>query len=116
MPEYNALLVDTRGTGIQPVVKVTSCKRAPEEWWIFDDSSLTFGALAAPATTVAMARRVPYVLGGQIKQPELSRGDAPVLSSIKYWKLSVGMETGIVGGMLDLAKTRCQGTVEEPAK
>eukprot|EP00965_Chrysotila_dentata_P256767 6212658-Pleurochrysis_carterae.AAC.1 len=34
MPEYNALRVDTRGTGIQPVVKVTSFKRDPEDWWI----------------------------------------------------------------------------------
>eukprot|EP00965_Chrysotila_dentata_P080585 2659135-Pleurochrysis_carterae.AAC.1 len=55
MPEYNALRVDTRGTGIQPVVKVTSCKRTPEDWWIFDHSSLTSGTFAAPATTVAMA-------------------------------------------------------------
>eukprot|EP00965_Chrysotila_dentata_P175373 5788482-Pleurochrysis_carterae.AAC.1 len=55
-PEYNALCVDTRGTGIQPVVKVTSCKRAPEDWWLFDDSSLASGTFAAPATTVAMAR------------------------------------------------------------
>eukprot|EP00965_Chrysotila_dentata_P074409 2457451-Pleurochrysis_carterae.AAC.1 len=39
IPEYNALRVDTRGTGIQPVVKVTACKRAPDSWWISDDSS-----------------------------------------------------------------------------
>eukprot|EP00965_Chrysotila_dentata_P261432 6214252-Pleurochrysis_carterae.AAC.2 len=32
--EYNALRVDTRGTGIQPVVKVTACKRAPDDWWV----------------------------------------------------------------------------------
>eukprot|EP00965_Chrysotila_dentata_P156598 5174433-Pleurochrysis_carterae.AAC.1 len=31
IPEYNALRVDTRGTGIQPVVKVTACKRAPDD-------------------------------------------------------------------------------------
>eukprot|EP00965_Chrysotila_dentata_P067579 2236645-Pleurochrysis_carterae.AAC.1 len=74
MPEYNALRVDTRGTGIQPVVKVTSCKWAPEDWWIFDDSSLTSGTFAAPATTLAMARGNPYELGGQITQPELSMG------------------------------------------
>eukprot|EP00965_Chrysotila_dentata_P152555 5041370-Pleurochrysis_carterae.AAC.1 len=41
MAEYDALRMDTRGTGIQPVVEETSCKRAPEDWWIFDDSSLT---------------------------------------------------------------------------
>eukprot|EP00965_Chrysotila_dentata_P083448 2752630-Pleurochrysis_carterae.AAC.1 len=76
-PEYNALRVDTRGTGIQSVVKVTSCKRAPEDWWLLDDSSVTSGTFAAPATTVAMARGNPYELGGQITQPELSRGDAP---------------------------------------
>eukprot|EP00965_Chrysotila_dentata_P236190 6201173-Pleurochrysis_carterae.AAC.2 len=78
MPEYDALRVDTRNTGIQPVVKVTSSKRAPEDWWIFDDSSLTSGTFAAPATTVAMARGKPYEFGGQITQPELSRGDVPV--------------------------------------
>eukprot|EP00965_Chrysotila_dentata_P012152 398487-Pleurochrysis_carterae.AAC.1 len=41
MPEYNALRVYTRGMGIQPVMKVTSCNRAPEDWWTFDDSSMT---------------------------------------------------------------------------
>eukprot|EP00965_Chrysotila_dentata_P184471 6089967-Pleurochrysis_carterae.AAC.1 len=52
--ECNALRVNTRGTGIQPVVK-----------------------FAAPATNVAMARSNSYELGGQTTQPELSRGDAP---------------------------------------
>eukprot|EP00965_Chrysotila_dentata_P067197 2224273-Pleurochrysis_carterae.AAC.1 len=75
--QYNALRVDTRSAGIQPIVKMTSCKRAPEDWWIFDESSLTSGTFAAPATTVAVARGNPYELGGQIRQPELSRGDAP---------------------------------------
>eukprot|EP00965_Chrysotila_dentata_P153089 5059072-Pleurochrysis_carterae.AAC.1 len=64
--EYNALRVDTRGTGIQPVMKVTSCKRAPEDWWIFDDSSLTSGTFAAPATTVAMARGCDSVVRGML--------------------------------------------------
>eukprot|EP00965_Chrysotila_dentata_P160653 5304905-Pleurochrysis_carterae.AAC.1 len=94
MPEYNALRVDTRRTGIQPVtVKVTSCKRALEDWWIFDDSSLTSGTFAAPATTVAMARGNPYELGAQITQPELSRGDAPVflVNQILEGWLNVGM-------------------------
>eukprot|EP00965_Chrysotila_dentata_P116168 3840644-Pleurochrysis_carterae.AAC.4 len=41
--EYNALRVDTRGTGVQPFVKVTACKRAPDDWWTFDDSSPASG-------------------------------------------------------------------------
>eukprot|EP00965_Chrysotila_dentata_P165274 5457559-Pleurochrysis_carterae.AAC.1 len=43
MPEYNALRVDTRGTGIQPVVKMTSCARALKDSRIFDDLSLNAG-------------------------------------------------------------------------
>eukprot|EP00965_Chrysotila_dentata_P076356 2521808-Pleurochrysis_carterae.AAC.1 len=31
IPKYNALRVDTRGTSIQPFVKVTACKRAPDD-------------------------------------------------------------------------------------
>eukprot|EP00965_Chrysotila_dentata_P023824 789320-Pleurochrysis_carterae.AAC.1 len=58
-PDYNALRVDTRGTGIQSVVQVTSCKRAPEDRWLFDDSSSTSATFAAPATTMAMARETP---------------------------------------------------------
>eukprot|EP00965_Chrysotila_dentata_P091460 3019953-Pleurochrysis_carterae.AAC.3 len=54
MPEYNALHLDTRGTGIQPVLK------------IFDDSSLTSGTFAALATTVAMACGNPHELSGKI--------------------------------------------------
>eukprot|EP00965_Chrysotila_dentata_P186115 6144501-Pleurochrysis_carterae.AAC.1 len=78
MPKYNALRVDARGTGIQPVVKVTSCKHAPGGQWIFNGSSLTSGTFAAPATTVAMALGNSYELGGQITQPELLRGDASI--------------------------------------
>eukprot|EP00965_Chrysotila_dentata_P076037 2512529-Pleurochrysis_carterae.AAC.1 len=63
MPEYNALRVDTRGAGIQPVMKVTFCKRASEDWCICDDTSLVSGTFAASATNAAMARCDPYELG-----------------------------------------------------
>eukprot|EP00965_Chrysotila_dentata_P128707 4254735-Pleurochrysis_carterae.AAC.1 len=144
MPEYNALRVDTRGTGIQPVLKVTSCKRAPKDWWIFGDASLTSGTFAVPATTVAMARGNPYELGGQITQPDLLRGDAPVFlvnqileaqrrngewEFLTQWAgydtLTVQPESyesdfegcdSVVRGMLDMAKARYLGAVEEAAK
>eukprot|EP00965_Chrysotila_dentata_P159155 5257608-Pleurochrysis_carterae.AAC.1 len=63
IPEYNALRVDTRGTGIQPVAKVTACKRAPDDWWIFDDSSPASGRFDSPATSLAAARGNPYEVG-----------------------------------------------------
>eukprot|EP00965_Chrysotila_dentata_P091647 3026021-Pleurochrysis_carterae.AAC.2 len=62
MPEYNALRVDTRGTGIKPVGKVISCKRAPEDWRIFNDSSLTSGALATPDQLMAKGKIAPPIL------------------------------------------------------
>eukprot|EP00965_Chrysotila_dentata_P133278 4406777-Pleurochrysis_carterae.AAC.1 len=142
MPEYNALWLDTRdGTGIQPVVKVTSCKRAPEDWWIFDDSSQTSGTFAAPATTVAMACGNPCELGGQITQPELSRRNAPVClvnqmleaqrrngewvfltQWARYDTPTIQPESNfdgcdsIVRRMLDMAQARYQGAIEEAAK
>eukprot|EP00965_Chrysotila_dentata_P196954 6177909-Pleurochrysis_carterae.AAC.5 len=78
-----------------------TCKRAPEDWWIFDDSSLTSGTFAAPATALALARGKPYELGGQITQPDFHSEMFLFFASIKYWKLSVA---------------RYQGAVEEAAK
>eukprot|EP00965_Chrysotila_dentata_P014934 494052-Pleurochrysis_carterae.AAC.2 len=69
------LYVDTRGTGIQAVVKVTACKRAPDDWWIFDDSSPASGRFDAPATIFAAVRGNPYEVGGQINQPDLTQGE-----------------------------------------
>eukprot|EP00965_Chrysotila_dentata_P060194 1995861-Pleurochrysis_carterae.AAC.1 len=70
--------VDTRGTGIQPVVKVTACKRAPDDCWIFDDSSPASGRFDAPTTTFAAARGNPYEVGGQINQPDLTQAEPNV--------------------------------------
>eukprot|EP00965_Chrysotila_dentata_P116828 3861436-Pleurochrysis_carterae.AAC.1 len=78
IPEYNALRVDTRGTGVQPVVKVTACKRAPDDWWLFDDSPPASGRFDALATTFAAARGNPYEDGGQINQPDLTQGEPNV--------------------------------------
>eukprot|EP00965_Chrysotila_dentata_P257848 6213024-Pleurochrysis_carterae.AAC.5 len=77
IPKYNALCVDTRGTGIQPVVKVTA-KRAPDDWWIFDDSSPASARFDSPATTLAAARGNPYEVGSQINQPDLTQGEPNV--------------------------------------
>eukprot|EP00965_Chrysotila_dentata_P034861 1160645-Pleurochrysis_carterae.AAC.1 len=78
IPEYNALRVDTRGTGIQPVVNVTACKRAPDDWWIFDYSSPASGRFDSPATNLAAARGNPYEVGGQINQLDLTQGEPNV--------------------------------------
>eukprot|EP00965_Chrysotila_dentata_P160015 5284151-Pleurochrysis_carterae.AAC.1 len=43
-----------------PVVKVTAYKRAPDDWWIFDDSSPASGRFDSPATSLAAARGNPY--------------------------------------------------------
>eukprot|EP00965_Chrysotila_dentata_P073929 2441763-Pleurochrysis_carterae.AAC.1 len=66
-----------------------------------------------------MARGNPYELGGQITQPELSRGDAPWAG---YDTLTIQPESDFEGcdsdvrGMLDMAKARYLGAVEEAAK
>eukprot|EP00965_Chrysotila_dentata_P067224 2224786-Pleurochrysis_carterae.AAC.3 len=88
-----------------------------------------------------MASGDPYKLGGQITQPELSRGDAPVFLVNQIleaqlrngeWVFSAqwaGYDTptiqpesdfdgcdGIVRGMLGMAKARYQVVIEEAAK
>eukprot|EP00965_Chrysotila_dentata_P134690 4455241-Pleurochrysis_carterae.AAC.1 len=73
-----------------------------------------------------MARGNPYELGGQITQPELSRGDAPVFLVNQIlearrrngeWPESDFEGCGrTVRGMLDMAKARYLGAVEEAAK
>eukprot|EP00965_Chrysotila_dentata_P110564 3653000-Pleurochrysis_carterae.AAC.1 len=65
-------------TGIQRVVKVTTCERAPDDSWIFDDSSPASGRHVALATTFAAARGSPYEVGGQINQPDLMQGQPNV--------------------------------------
>eukprot|EP00965_Chrysotila_dentata_P034004 1132434-Pleurochrysis_carterae.AAC.1 len=83
IPEYNDLRVDSQGTGIQPVVKVTACKRAPDDWEVFDDSSPASGRFDAPATTFVAARGNPYEVGGQINQPDLTQGEPNVFLVIQ---------------------------------
>eukprot|EP00965_Chrysotila_dentata_P146874 4849224-Pleurochrysis_carterae.AAC.1 len=88
-----------------------------------------------------MARGNPYELGGQITQPELLRGDAPVFlvnqifeaqrrngewEFLTQWAgydtLTIQPESdfkgceSIVRGMLDMAKARYLSAVEEVAK
>eukprot|EP00965_Chrysotila_dentata_P159900 5281811-Pleurochrysis_carterae.AAC.1 len=88
-----------------------------------------------------MARGNPYELEGEITQPELSRGDAPVFLVDQILKAQrrngewvfltqwAGYDTptiqpesdsegcdSIVHGMLDTAKARYLGAVEEAAK
>eukprot|EP00965_Chrysotila_dentata_P250688 6209599-Pleurochrysis_carterae.AAC.1 len=65
-------MVTTEHLGFCRRIQCSSCRYA-RHW-----HSARREAFAAPATAVAMARGNPYELGGQIPQPELSRGDAPV--------------------------------------
>eukprot|EP00965_Chrysotila_dentata_P137114 4535083-Pleurochrysis_carterae.AAC.4 len=73
IPKYNAPHVDTRGTDTQPVIKVTACKRPPDTWWAFYDSSPASGRLDMPATTLVAARGSPCEVDGQINQSDLTQ-------------------------------------------
>eukprot|EP00965_Chrysotila_dentata_P060738 2012630-Pleurochrysis_carterae.AAC.1 len=59
-------------------LEVTACKRAPDDWWIFDDSSPASGRFDLPATTFAAARGNPYEVRGQINQPDPTQGEPNV--------------------------------------
>eukprot|EP00965_Chrysotila_dentata_P092636 3056989-Pleurochrysis_carterae.AAC.1 len=105
---------------------------------LFSSFSFTSGTFAAPGTTVAMARGNPYELGGQITQPELSRGKAPVFLDNQILEAQrrngewmfltqwAGYDTptiqpesdfegcdSVVRGMIDMAKARYYGALEE---
>ena len=55
IPEAQAIEIDTRATGMRPVVSLRHCVKAPQTWWIFDDASPGAGQSSGP-TTVASAR------------------------------------------------------------
>eukprot|EP00965_Chrysotila_dentata_P243877 6205656-Pleurochrysis_carterae.AAC.1 len=67
--EYAALL---KKHGFPPLRSLNS---APDDWWIFDDSSPASGRFDTPVTTLAAARSNPYEVGGQIDQPDLTQGE-----------------------------------------
>eukprot|EP00965_Chrysotila_dentata_P199954 6179688-Pleurochrysis_carterae.AAC.1 len=69
------LCVDTRGTNFLLNVKLTACKREPDDWWIFDDSSPAPGKFDSPSTTLEAARSDSDGDGGQNSQPDLSQGE-----------------------------------------
>eukprot|EP00965_Chrysotila_dentata_P119728 3958401-Pleurochrysis_carterae.AAC.1 len=95
VPEKNALRVDARGVGIQPVVKVTACTRALGNCWLFDDSSPAAGRFKTPATILAGACGNPYEVGGQINQPNLTQilEARPEKGKWKYVTLWCGYDT-----------------------
>ena len=65
IPEANAVEIDRRSSTIQPVVSIRQCKKAPDNWWLFDDGSLANGRYEGPLTVKA-ARGNPYELGGRL--------------------------------------------------
>ena len=64
IPEASAVELDVRGLTIQPVVSVRQCKRAPEEWYLFNDGSLSSGRYDGPLT-MAGAKGNPHEVGGR---------------------------------------------------
>ena len=64
IPEAAAVELDVRGLTIQPVVSVRQCKRAPDEWYLFNDGSLSSGRYDGPLT-LAGARGNPHEVGGR---------------------------------------------------
>eukprot|EP00965_Chrysotila_dentata_P162662 5371166-Pleurochrysis_carterae.AAC.1 len=57
---------------------MTASKRAPDDWWIFDDSSPASRRFDSPATSLAAARGNPYEVGGQINRPDLTQEEPNV--------------------------------------
>eukprot|EP00965_Chrysotila_dentata_P225389 6194720-Pleurochrysis_carterae.AAC.6 len=107
IPKYNALRVDTRGTGIQPIFKATACKRAPDDWWYaIIHHPPASGRFDRPATTLAAARGNPYEVGAQINQPDLTQGEPNVF--LVNQLLEARRERKVNGNMLrcGLATTR----------
>ena len=54
IPEAGGLEIDTRKTGMRPVISVRHAKNVPDQWWVFDDGSGTSGQ-SMEFTTVADA-------------------------------------------------------------
>ena len=69
IPEAHALELDIRNLNIHPVVSVRQCKRAPEEWYLFNDGSLASGRYDGPLTLPA-ARGNPHEIGGRQRGQE----------------------------------------------
>ena len=71
IPEASALELDVRGLNIHPVVSVRQCKQAPEEWYLFNDGSVSSGRYDGPLT-LAAARGNPHEVGGRLpgEEPE----------------------------------------------
>ena len=69
IPEAAALELDVRGVNIHPVVSVRQCKKAPEEWYLFNDGSPTSGRYDEPLT-LKVARGNPHEVGGRLPGDE----------------------------------------------
>ena len=69
IPEAAALELDVRGLNIHPVVSLRQCKRAPEEWYLFNDGSLSSGRFDGPLT-LKVARGNPHEVGGRLPDEE----------------------------------------------
>ena len=69
IPEASALELDVRGLDIHPVVSVRQCKQAPEEWYLFNDGSVSSGRYDGPLT-LAAARGNPHEVGGRLPGEE----------------------------------------------
>ena len=50
IPEAGAIEIDTRKTGMRPVISVRHAEKVPDDWWIFDDGSGASGQSEAFTT------------------------------------------------------------------
>ena len=69
IPESNALEIDPRRTGMRPVVSLRHCIKAPQSWWIFDDSSPGSGHSSGPTTVAASRGEVGQQLSDDLDAP-----------------------------------------------
>ena len=65
-PESHSLQLDPRNTGIKSTVSIRLCKKAPPEWAVFDDGSVSAGRFENPTATVKGMRGNPFEVGGKL--------------------------------------------------
>eukprot|EP00965_Chrysotila_dentata_P074063 2446362-Pleurochrysis_carterae.AAC.1 len=56
LPASGEVQIDPAGTGTQPYVSMRLCKKAPQDWWVFDDNSTAAGRFDQPGSSVAVVQ------------------------------------------------------------
>ena len=69
IPEAGAIEIDSRKTGMRPVISVRHAEKVPDHWWIFDDGSGTSGQSAEFTTLADAWGKTPRQIGEVMNCP-----------------------------------------------